>query len=62
MELVHDAARLALMNLLLHDIQGPLEMNFTPKELEVYRLLPGDILLSEASAPRTDPRGPLLWR
>lgn len=47
--------------------EGPLlddvkEMNFTPAEREIYQLMPGDVLLSEASGSIGEVGKPILWK
>ncbi|WP_051529283.1 restriction endonuclease subunit S [Meiothermus cerbereus] len=43
------------------DLSDVLDMEFTPQELEVYRLLPGDIVLSEASGSPDQVGKPAIW-
>jgi type I restriction enzyme S subunit len=44
------------------DLRDVLEMEFLPKEREVYRLLPGDVVLNEASGSPDEVGKPALWR
>lgn len=44
------------------DVTDVNTMNFTPEEVTVYRLLPGDVLLSEASGSASDVGKPAIWR
>jgi type I restriction enzyme S subunit len=53
------AANVTWEGLSLHDVK---EMDFSPREFEVYRLRPGDILLSEASGSASEVGKPALWR
>jgi type I restriction enzyme S subunit len=53
------AANVTWSGLMLDDVK---EMNFTDAELEVYRLLPGDIVLSEASGSPGEVGKPALWQ
>ena len=43
------------------DLSDVKEMNFTPEELEIYRLQQGDILLNEGQSPHLVGR-PAMWR
>ncbi|MFJ9933183.1 restriction endonuclease subunit S [Streptomyces virginiae] len=52
------AANVGWSGLLLGDVK---EMNFTDKETETYRLIPGDVLLSEASGSPGEVGKPALW-
>ena len=38
------------------------EMDFNPREFEIYRLMPGDILLNEASGSPDEVGKPAVWR
>jgi type I restriction enzyme, S subunit len=44
------------------DLSDVLDMDFKPTELEAYRLLPGDVLLSEASGSPGEVGKPAIWR
>lgn len=44
------------------DLSDVKEMDFSPKEFETYRLLDGDILLSEASGSAAEVGKPAIWR
>src|SRR5262249_35551338 len=44
------------------DLSDVLDMEFTPPEREVYRLLPGDVLLSGASGSADEVGKPVIWR
>jgi type I restriction enzyme S subunit len=44
------------------DLSDVLDMEFKPTELETYRLLPGDVLLSEASGSPGEVGKPAIWR
>ena len=44
------------------DLSDVKEMDFTPTEHEIYRLLPGDILLSEASGSPAEVGKPTIWK
>lgn len=44
------------------DLSDVLDMEFQPHELEVYRLIEGDIVLSEASGSATQVGKPAVWR
>lgn len=44
------------------DLSDVKEMNFTPEEVLVYRLAPGDILLAEASGSASGVGKPAIWR
>jgi type I restriction enzyme S subunit len=44
------------------DLSDVKEMDFTPSEMGVYRLLVGDILLSEASGSASEVGKPAIWR
>ena len=44
------------------DLSDVLDMEFKPAELEAYRLLPGDVLLSEASGSPGEVGKPAIWR
>ena len=44
------------------DLSDVKEMDCTPKEMETYRLRPGDILLSEASGSAGEVGKPAVWR
>jgi type I restriction enzyme S subunit len=44
------------------DLTNVLEMEFRPHELEVFRLVPNDIVLSEASGSPTEAGKPAIWR
>jgi type I restriction enzyme S subunit len=44
------------------DLTNILEMEFRPHELEVFRLVPNDIVLSEASGSPTEAGKPAIWR
>ncbi len=44
------------------DVSDVKTMNFTPDEVETYRLLPGDILLSEASGSASEVGKPGIWK
>lgn len=52
------AANVGWSGLKLDDVN---QMNFTDAELETYRLLPGDLLLSEASGSPGEVGKPALW-
>jgi len=52
------AANIGWSGLLLDDVK---QMNFAPREQAVYRLLPGDIILSEASGSRNEVGKPAIW-
>lgn len=52
------AANVTWAGLNLDDVK---RMNFTDEELEVYRLVPGDIVLSEASGSPGEVGKPALW-
>lgn len=52
------AANVGWSGLKLDDVN---QMNFTDAELETYRLLPGDVLLSEASGSPGEVGKPALW-
>jgi type I restriction enzyme S subunit len=52
------AANVGWSGLRLDDVN---QMNFTDAELETYRLLPGDLLLSEASGSPGEVGKPALW-
>ncbi len=43
------------------DLSDVLDMDFQPRELETYRLYPGDILLSEASGSPDQVGKPVVW-
>jgi type I restriction enzyme S subunit len=43
------------------DLSDVLDMEFVPGELETYRLLPGDVLLSEASGSPDQVGKPVVW-
>ena len=43
------------------DLSDVKEMDFTPEEFETYRLLPGDILLAEASGSQDEVGKPAVW-
>lgn len=53
------AANVTWNGLALDDIK---EMNFSPTEMATFRLIPGDILLSEASGSASEVGKPALWR
>lgn len=44
------------------DLRDVLEMEFRPHERETYRLMPGDIVLSEASGSQDEAGKPAMWR
>lgn len=44
------------------DLSDVLDMEFEPHELEVYKLMVGDIVLSEASGSATQVGKPAIWR
>jgi type I restriction enzyme S subunit len=44
------------------DLTDVMDMEFQPKELETYRLHPGDILLSEASGSPDQVGKPVVWK
>ncbi|WP_199561851.1 hypothetical protein [Micromonospora deserti] len=44
------------------DLIDVLEMNFDPKEREVFGLVPGDVLVSEGSASQSAVGMPAMWR
>lgn len=44
------------------DLSDVLDMEFTPTEQEVYRLVPGDLILSEASGSPDEVGKPAIWR
>lgn len=44
------------------DLTDVLEMNFDPKEREVFGLVPGDVLVSEGSASQSAVGMPAMWR
>ncbi|MGW6791531.1 restriction endonuclease subunit S [Streptomyces chartreusis] len=44
------------------DLSDVLEMNFDPKEREVFGLVPGDVLVSEGSASQSAVGMPVMWR
>ncbi|MGW4232118.1 restriction endonuclease subunit S [Streptomyces sp. NPDC004980] len=44
------------------DLTDVLEMNFDPKEREVFGLVPGDVLVSEGSASHSAVGMPAMWR
>lgn len=44
------------------DLSEVLDMDFTPAEQEVFRLKPGDVLLSEASGSSDGVGKPAVWR
>ncbi|MFD3413423.1 hypothetical protein [Streptomyces cyaneofuscatus] len=44
------------------DLTDVLEMNFDPKEREVFGLVPGDVLVSEGSASHSAVGMPTVWR
>ncbi|MCT2589851.1 hypothetical protein LHJ74_07970 [Streptomyces sp. N2-109] len=44
------------------DLADVLEMNFEPKEREVFGLVPGDVLVSEGSASHSAVGMPVMWR
>jgi Type I restriction modification DNA specificity domain len=44
------------------DLTDVLEMNFDPKEREVFGLVPGDVLVSEGSASQSAVGMPVMWR
>ncbi len=44
------------------DLSDLLDMEFKPEELHTFRLLPGDVLLSEASGSPNEVGKPALWR
>ncbi|MEU1895721.1 hypothetical protein [Streptomyces pristinaespiralis] len=44
------------------DLSDVLEMNFDPKEREVFGLAPGDVLVSEGSASQSAVGMPVMWR
>lgn len=52
------AANVGWDGLKLNDVK---EMNFTDDEVETYRLLPGDIVLGEASGSASEVGKPALW-
>ena len=52
------AANVTWDGLNLSDVK---EMDFNPNEFETYRLIPGDILLGEASGSRDEVGKPALW-
>jgi type I restriction enzyme, S subunit len=52
------AANITWEGLALSDV---LDMEFRPEELNVYRLQPGDVLLSEASGSASEVGKPALW-
>lgn len=52
------AANVAWSGLRLDDVK---EMNFTDDEMAIYRLLPGDIVLSEASGSPDEVGKPAIW-
>ena len=52
------AANVTWQGLDLHDVKS---MNFTDAEMEVYRLRPGDLLLSEASGSAREVGKPAIW-
>lgn len=52
------AANVGWSGALLEDVK---EMNFSPAEQQVYELLPGDVLLSEASGSIGEVGKPMLW-
>src|ERR1700722_17982699 len=52
------AANVGWSGLLLDDVK---KMNFTDAEMKTYRLLPGDIVLSEASGSPGEVGKPALW-
>ncbi|WP_083502562.1 restriction endonuclease subunit S [Sphaerimonospora mesophila] len=52
------AANVDWRGLKLDDVK---EMNFTEEELEIYRLQPGDLILSEASGSAGEVGKPALW-
>lgn len=43
------------------DLSDVMEMNFSPKELEIYRLKQDDILLAEASGSANEVGKPFIW-
>jgi type I restriction enzyme S subunit len=53
------AANVTWQGISLEDVK---EMDFSPNELETYRLRDGDILLSEASGSATEVGKPAIWR
>ncbi|TDC75674.1 restriction endonuclease subunit S [Micromonospora sp. KC606] len=53
------AANVGWRGLLLNDVKM---MNFTDAEMEVYRLLEGDLLLNEASGSAAEVGKPAIWR
>ena len=44
------------------DLSDVLEMNFRPEELKIYRLEPGDVLLSEASGSASEVGKAAVWQ
>lgn len=52
------AANVTWDGISLHDVK---EMDFSPKEFEVYKLQRGDILLSEASGSASEVGKPAIW-
>jgi type I restriction enzyme S subunit len=53
------AANVTWNGLSLEDVK---EMNFSESEVETFRLMPGDILLSEASGSSSEVGKPAIWR
>ena len=53
------AANVTWDGLNLSDVK---EMDFNPREFEIYRLMPGDILLNEASGSPDEVGKPAVWR
>lgn len=53
------AANVGWDGLRLEDVKS---MNFTDSELDTYRLLPGDIVLAEASGSASEVGKPAIWR
>lgn len=52
------AANVTWAGLSLDDVKS---MNFTDEELDVYRMMPGDVVLSEASGSPGEVGKPALW-
>ena len=53
------AANVTWNGLSLEDVK---EMNFSEREVETFRLVPGDILLSEASGSPSEVGKPAIWK